>query len=248
MYTIGTLCRRGTSTILGTIIFVGIIFSAVIPMMLVVKQADTLYEMRKHELGILDQDRIDEEVYVYVFPGSSDSETLTLQVQNRGNLVLNVVQLWINDDPHTLNNFNVQPMKWKPIILDASNFDFTPVLDTWYFIKIATDRGNIFSSDSGSLHYDPDGKWKEGMFAINFLISYPEAGWYEVDIKYNDVSLPGTPLFIHKSSSGPAFDSFKGVSADTLYYVKITKNSKLVKEDSVTILWPNGPPIEWVFA
>lgn len=253
MHTTNILYRRGrsgTSTILGTLIFVGIMFTAVIPMLLVMKQADIIYEMRKHELGILDQERRDEEVYVYVFPGTYDSATLTLKVQNRGNLVVNVVQVWINDDHHILADFVLQPMSWDQMVLDDSIADFTPVPGNWYLIRITTDRGNIFSSDSGSLHFDSEGEWAEGMFAINFLISYPEAGWFDIDIKYdneNGDSLVGAPFQIHKSSSGPAFDFFE-VLSETLYYVKITKNSELIKEDYVTIDWPNGPPVEWVFA
>jgi len=224
-------------------------FSAVIPMFLVMKQADTIYEMRKHERGILDQERMVEEVYVYVFPEYEDSTTLILQVQNRGNLVVNVVQVWINDDHHILEDFVLQPMSWDQMVLDNSIAGFTPVSGSWYFIKITTDRGNVFSSDSGSLHYDSYGKWKEGMFAINFLISYPASGWYEVDIKYNDAegaSLPDTPLYIHKSSSGPAFDFFKITNIGT-YYVEITKNSEPIHDECVTIDWPGGPPIVWVF-
>jgi len=246
MSTTDTSCRRGTSTILGTIIFVGIIFTAVIPMMLVVKQADTLHEMSKHELGVLDLERMDENVYVYVYPVTEESTTLTLKVHNRGSLVVNVVQVWINDDPHPFDDFEIQSMSWLEMNLDY----FTAVPDNWYFIKITTDRGNLFSSDSGSLHYGSGGTWDEGMFAINFLISYPAAGWFDVEIRQGGEAGPplaGTPFQIHKSSSGPYFDFFDVPSADT-YYVKITKNLELIYEDDVTIGWPNGPPIAWVFA
>jgi len=235
---------------MGTLIFIGIMFTAVIPMMLVMRQADTLHEMSKHELGILDQERRDEEVYVYVYPVTEDSTTLTLKVQNRGNLVVNVVQLWINDDPHILEDFVLQPMSWHQMVLDESTTGFTPVPETWYFIKITTDRGNIFSSDSGSLYYGIGETWEEGMFAINFLISYPAAGWFNIEIRQGGEEGPpltGTPFQIHKSSSGPAFDFFEVPSAAT-YYVKITKNSELIYEEDVTIGWPNGPPIAWVFA
>ena len=246
MPTIGISLRRGTSTILGTIIFIGIMFTAVIPMMIVVKQADTLYEMRKHELEILDQDMIDEEIYVYVFPVTEESTTLNLKVHNRGNLVVNVVQVWINDVPHTFDDFEVQPMSWFEKNLDY----FTAIPDNWYFIKIITDRGNIFSSDSGSLHYTSGGTWAEGMFAINFFISYPASGWFDVEIKQGGEAgliLTDPPFQIHKSSSGPAFDFFDVPSAD-IYYVKITKNLELIYEDDVTIDWPEGSPIVWVFA
>ncbi len=247
MSTTTILSRKGTSTILGALIFVGIIFSAFIPMMLVMKQADTMYDMNKHELGILDQERIDEEVYVYVFPGTEASTTLTLKVQNRGTLVVNVVQVWINDEPHPVDGYVVQPMSWSEMEIDY--FDF--VAGEWYFIKINTDRGNVFSSDSGALHFDLDSNWGEGMFSINFFISYPASGWYDVEIWQGDsvegVLLTDPPFQIHKSSSGSVFDFFDVPSAVT-YHVKITKNLEVIYENNVIIDWPNGSPIVWVFA
>lgn len=231
-------------------IFIGIMFTAVIPMFLVMKQADTIYEIRKHELGILDQERMDEEVYFYVFPVTKTSTTLTLKVQNRGNLVVNVVQVWINDLPHLLEDFKVQPMNWNQMVLDNS-IGFTPVPGTWYFIKIITDRGNIFYSDSGSLHYISESVgWDEGMFAINFLISYPAAGWFNIEIRQSSETgllLTSPPFSIHKSSNKPVFDFFKVPSAAT-YHVKITKGSQVIYNALVTIGWPNGSQIEWVFA
>ena len=50
MHTKNTLyLKKGVSTILGTLIFMGIIFSAYIPMTLVMKQADNIYEQEIHE-------------------------------------------------------------------------------------------------------------------------------------------------------------------------------------------------------
>lgn len=246
MSTTPILSRKGTASILGTLIFVSIIFTAFIPMMLVMRQADTLYDLRKNELGIFDQERIDEDVYVYVFPGAEESTTLTLKVQNRGTLVVNVVQVWINDEPHSVDGFAVQPMSWSEMELDYLEF----VPGEWYFIKINTDRGNVFSSDSGALHYDSESNWGEGMFAINFFISYPAAGWYDVEIRQGGEENPlldGTPFQIHKSSSGSVFDFFDVPSADT-YHVKITKNLEVIYNNNVRIDWPLGPPMVWVFA
>lgn len=239
--------RRGTSTILGTIIFIGIMFTAVIPMFLVIKQADTLFEQSKYELGILDEGRMDEEVYVYIFPVTEASTTLTLQVHNRGHLVVNVVQLWINNDPHLLDDFVVQPMSLHEMVLDESTVGFTPVPDTRYFIKITTDRGNIFSSNSGSLYFDSEENWDEGMFGINFLISYPAAGWFEVFIENSGNPVPDTPFFIHKSSAGVAF-AFCPVPTATTYDVIIMRGTEEIYNDEVTISWPNGPAIEMVIA
>ena len=245
----GISCRKGISSILGTLIFVSIIFTSFIPMMLVMRQADTMYDMRKHEMEILDQERIDEEVYVYVFPVTEYATTLTLDIQNRGNLVIDVVQVWINDVPIALSE-QISSMNSIQLILDDDPYGFTPVEDTIYLIKIKTARGNVFSSDSGSLYYNVDGIWEGGIFAINFLISYPQAGWYEIEIREGTeigALLSGTPFQTHKSSSGPAFAFFQVPIAAT-YYVKITKNSAVIKETSVIIGWPNGSPVEWVFA
>ena len=43
-------------------------FTAVIPMMLVMRQADTLHEMRKHELENLDQERAMESLCLMSVP------------------------------------------------------------------------------------------------------------------------------------------------------------------------------------
>ncbi len=65
MSTTHILSRKGTASILGTLIFVSIIFSAFIPMMLVMRQADTLYDMNKHEMEILGAERTRENIVFY---------------------------------------------------------------------------------------------------------------------------------------------------------------------------------------
>ena len=253
MSTTGTSCRKGTSTILGTLIFIGIIFTAFIPMMLVMKQADTIYEMRKHELGILEQERMNEDVHVYAFPatGSSpENPSLTLIVENRGNLAIKIVKIWINDDTHSLEDFVVEPMSWIPTDLDY--YTFVPTIN--YFIKITTDRGNMFSSDSGSIFCKSDGSWDGGLFTINFLISYPEAGWFDVEVRYSNdndeilLLVPDGEFSIQKSMFGSAFEFFNVPNAQK-YHISITKRGGTeIYARFKTIEWPNGPPVVWVFA
>jgi len=234
---------------MGTLIFVGIMFTAVIPMFLVMRQADTLHEIRKHEQEILDQEKMNEAVYIYVFPATdptTGNPILTLKAVNRGDFVVKIVKIWINDNSNSEENFIVNPMGMYEIILDDGYF--IPEDGKYYFIKVTTDRGNIFSSESGSLHYSSEGTWEEGMFAINVLISHPEPGWYQVDINHsNGEALNGSPFPIRKDASGPAFGFFNIIIKDT-YYVKITKNSALIKDEYVTIDWPEYPPVVWVFA
>ena len=246
--------HKGTSTILGTLIFVSIVFSAYIPMMIVMSQADTLYDVRKHELGILDQERGQEEVFVYVYP-AEDATTLTLKIMNRGNLVIEVVQIWINDD-YIPVNVQISPMDSETITLNQDyqfipeDYQFIPEDGHYYLFKIYTARGNAFSPDSGSLHYIGGGTWEGGVFALNFYISYPEAGWYDIEIREVDedgdlgILVGEYPFLIHKSSSGPAF-AFRRVDNAGSYQVKVTKNSNPIHEGPYTI--STGFPVVWVF-
>ncbi len=243
MHTIGSSChRRGTSTILGVIIFVGIIFTAVIPMFLFMKQADILHEIRKVEVGRLDDERRGEDIHVYVFNETTSPDNLTLRVENWGDFSINIKRIWINDTFYPLDNFYVPPKN----ALEEELSDFAPVPDARYFIKVTTDRGNVFFEESGSLYCDEDGNWETGMFAITFYISEPGVGWFDIVIKdYNDTILTVPPFSIHKSGvDGTAIDFFSVDFAGT-YHVKITKrNAGVIYNDYVIISWPNGPKVE----
>jgi len=238
----GLSFRRGTSTVMGTLIFVGIMFTAVIPMFLVMNQADTIHEIRKHELEILDQEREGESLYVYVFPAGESSEILTLRVVNRGNFVVKIVKIWINDIPFSEEDLIVEPMGTDEKILTGY---FTPVLNEYYFIKVITDRGNIFSSDSGSIQYLGGNTWEGGLFMINVVISCTDSGWFDIVISKGEFTITDE---IQKPSPRPAFE-FYDVDVKGVYHVTITKRHlNIIYDDSVEIKWPLGPPVAWVFA
>lgn len=239
MYFIDSSCRRGTSTILGTLIFVGILFTAVIPMFLVMRQADTIFEIRKHEQARLDEERSREDVYVYVFSPTPTKPILTLRVENRGDFVVKIEQAWINDSPYPLEDLVVQPLSWVDRQLD----DFTAVNDTTYFIKVTTDRGNFFYEESGSIYFNTGGEWEVGSFSIFFVISYPSAGKFNVDVKEESDTgdhVEGSPFVVHKASKETAFD-FLFVPTSGTYHVKITRKNEVLYNDCVTIYWPDGP-------
>lgn len=239
MRIIGLSCRRGTSTALGTLIFIGIMFTAVIPMLIVMRQADTLHEMRKFELERFDEERERAEIHVYVYNKTTSSESLTLRVENWGDFSVNIMRIWINDTYHILENFNVQPTN----SLERDLTDFTAFPDTRYFIKVTNDRGNIFFTESGSLYCDKNGNWETGFFTISFTISKNQpAGWYDVEVRRGNETGPleCLPFQIHKTRHASA-DYFCDVSTAGTYHVKITKGSEVIYNDDVTIHWPNGP-------
>lgn len=216
MPTTGTSCRRGTSTVLGTMIFIGILFTAFIPMMLVMRQADTLHEMRKHELGILDQEKAREDLYLYVYP-----KTLTLppvpvliaKVQNKGELAIRVVRLWINEDPTELD-VAVPPMSTKEIgSFEVSN-------GGKLYIKLVTDRGNIFPSLSGILTYDPFKGWQIDSYTIYIIIRDPSNSLH---IKVGLVSEPPEPPLYDKDVDPNQTGYLISVYEPGTYNVRVTK-------------------------
>ena len=237
MSTTGTSYRKGTSTIMGTLIFVGIIFTAFIPMMLVMRQADTLHDLRKHELDILDQERMDEEVYVYVFNDTESSGSLTLRVENWGYSYVNIKKIWINDACYPLEDFNVQSMNW----LEGEVTGFTPVPDKYYTIKITTDRGNIFYEMSGSLYCNIDGQWYTELFTIYINIKNQPAGWYDVNVTSFGFHVPESPIQIHKSRFETAYDYCNVLNYGTFHVTIERIGGEIIYNKDVTIPWPNGP-------
>lgn len=257
MCTIGTSChkgRRGTSTVFGTLIFIGILFTAVIPMYLIMRQADTLYERKRLELGLLDEARRSEDLYVYVYPTAPESPSLTVKAENKGELLIKVVRVWINDTYYKIDSA-VQSLN----TMSLGAYDVSPQ-DGLYFVKVTTDRGNVFASDY-PIRYK-GGKWEVGMFEINVLIYYESAGWYNIEVRRHNATTGGLgayianyafPIKIHKSFGSTAFTSFdvtqhfnQGVST---YYINITRGSDIIiYNKEVTIAWPKGPPVVWVFA
>lgn len=232
-------CRRGTSTILGTIIFIGIMFTAVIPMLLVMRQADMLLEQRKYELGCLDEERSNEDLYIYVFPsGGATSPDLKVTAQNKGELSLRVVRLWINDDIYELDSA-MQPMSGTQ---DLGTFTISPQNDDSFYFMATTDRGNVVAFDTPLTWKDQMG-WETDIFSVNVLITSLPGQEFKIEIWNDD------PLVLVGDSLTEKFDpKFFVVDFVGTYTVKILRGTKTIYTEDVTITWPDGPPVEWVFA
>ena len=172
MHTIGMSCRRGTSTILGTIIFVGIMFTAVIPMFLVMNQADTLYEVRKFEVGRLDEEHAMENIFFYL-ETSIDPETeepiITLVCYNRCEIAVNIIHIWINGELREVD-YLIPPTGQDSLVLRDFVNPQTPD-PVSFSIMIVTDKGNIFLPPFGNpeYSYDPEeliGSWEHDVYTI----------------------------------------------------------------------------------
>ena len=88
--------KRGVSTIIGAIFFIGILFSAVIPMQLVMKQADNIALQRTHEAKVADLERENEDIEVYPVPILGEDK-LNITLINNGEAPVKIVNIWINN-------------------------------------------------------------------------------------------------------------------------------------------------------
>jgi len=155
---------RGVSTVLGTLIFIGIMFTTVIPMFLVMKQADAIFTQRVHEMENMDEERASEVVDTYGYPVNDTSDELKVRVTNNGVVPIKIVRVWINDVNYPQDR-TVASQETE--ILGP----FTvPLQDgTSYIVKVTTERGNSFASTAGTLYFT-EGYWFTPSLGIHVLV------------------------------------------------------------------------------
>jgi len=240
---------------MGTLIFVGIIFSAFIPMMLVMRQADTLHEMRKYEIGLLDEEHKTENIYVYAHPPPDHESHLTVKVCNRGDRTVRIVRLWISER----TKIDYDPIELDCVVDSMSEvtlgtYDVSPLEGEAYYIKVTTERGNVFASDSSPLIFK-GGSWQVDLLLINIIISSSQGVLTVECVKtWGDGGhVYPSPVDVQKGASGSAFYSFdisdyNNPEEYETYHVSIWKGSTPIHDEYVTMKWPEGSAVEWVFA
>ncbi len=168
----GTSCHRGTASILGTLVFVGIIFTSFIPMMLLMNQADMLYDMNKHEMEILGVERTSENIVFYTLAQklSGQLPTLSFIIENRGESVTTIERIWINNEPKNIGEpiSSMNSYQTDPFEVDS--------VDESYIIKLDTDRGNVFLPSSGIPTYNiARSEWQMDSFTIFIMMTDPKS-------------------------------------------------------------------------
>jgi len=160
--------RRGVSTIMGTLIFVGILFTSIIPMYIVMKQADNIYIRNVHEIGVSDQDRAREAIEANVYPGALGSPNLYINVTNTGVVPVDIVRVWVNDEVKNSTPTPVASQKSTIIPITIANPSGS------YIVTLTTKRGNSFAATSETLSYntsDPNnGYWYTPSLGIHILV------------------------------------------------------------------------------
>jgi len=236
--------KRGVSTVLGTLIFMGILFTSVIPMYLFMKQADTIYIQKIDEMECLDEERAREEIDVCAYPLGETSDQLKVRVENKGAVSVTVVRVWINDVYHAQDE--MIPSMEKTVL---GPFTVSLQPDSYYAVKVTTEKGNIYASKSGTLYYT-DGTWYTPSLGISVNIANV-VGKYHIQVanapEPNEYWTQGTDF-------GDVIHWF-AVDISDIYTVTIEKwvgGSNWVDLPgtpvNVVIQWPDGPPIVYVYA
>ncbi|MBD3171908.1 hypothetical protein GF326_05495 [Candidatus Bathyarchaeota archaeon] len=154
--------RKGVSSILGVLIFIGILFSAVMPMFLMMRQSDVYYEQAKLEVNRLDEEKLLEDIKVYVSPDESETE-YDLTLVNKGEVPVTVVRVWENEN---LRNENEIITAQDTCTIESIPFSHTPDENEVFEIRVTTERGNSFLNENGMLTYGAEG-WIVDKFYIN---------------------------------------------------------------------------------
>lgn len=144
-------------------------FTAVIPMLLVMRQAETLHAMRKHELEIMDEERTSEDIIFYALPLSGPPR-LSFIIENRGESLTTIERIWLNNESEIIGESipSISVSEIGPISVPE-------VLES-YIIKLTTDRGNIFMPRSGIPSYNPtSGEWQMDSFTIFIMMTEPKS-------------------------------------------------------------------------
>lgn len=222
--------RKGISSILGTLVFIGIMFSAVIPMFMTMRQADVYYEQEKMYTNQLDEERILEDVEVYIAPTDDD---FVLTLVNMGEVPVRIIRVWENE--HSTDVNELLPSQASSD-LAAIDFSEPPAENENFEIRVTTERGNSFLNENGVLTYGP-GDWVMEKFYIKI-----HAGGLFLHVKVTDVQ-ENEVIFDEWDTIGVGYQVEVPIAGpEYKYHVLIEKKflwmSETLKDEDVTIDWP----------
>lgn len=234
--------RKGIGTTLGIIFFFAILFSAIVPLQLYVKEHKHLLIRTENEMEIEDNYKELENLYVLGYPNNSTSNEIQVRVRNKGPIPTFIQRVWIRDCSAFVG-VGIDPS--EEIVLGP----LTIILEenTNYGIKVSTNRGNLFSSETGNLLY-LEGVWNTPTLGVSVQIAN-EKGKYWVQVSNSTWnSVPYETL-------GQDQDDvlvFIDVKTSGYYNVVCKKNSETGPHLPgspmvVEIDYPRTPPVAFVY-
>lgn len=226
--------KRGTSSILGTLIFIGILFSAVLPLFSTMNQADIIYEQKKLDIERLDEEGELEDIEIYLMP---DEGNIDVILENNCEVPITVYHLWINDAIFDIPETSVDAQEEQTI----EDLDINPEIDEEYEFIVTTERGNSFVPENGKLLYTDEG-WTMETFLIKI---------YAAELFIRVVVTQDTTVFYDDWSIFEVGYAIP-VPSPGVYHIYIEKSwffggTEVLYDADVEITWPTGPSFVEVF-
>lgn len=240
------------STIMGTLIFVGILFTSIIPMYLTMRQADNIYAQNKLEVTRIDEERAREELRVFAYPDDVNENQIYIDVINKGSVPVDIVRVWIYDNNYTVTGPSLavsNDTQLGPYSFDLAN-------GTSCYVSVTTERGNVFTSISGDLYYT-DGTWYTPSLGIVVNIGNDQ-GKYKIHVHSDTLSGPhitgNDPDYLSSATEWGDVTKWFDVTSEGSYVIEVWKKrtgdtwvALPSTPVSVTITWPGGNPIVFVY-
>ena len=229
--------KSGMATVLGMLIFVGVLFTCVIPLFLYVNKVNSIYDTAVTRMRQFDQDRESERIDVYAYPSGNPPDKISIYVKNKRPLSVKIVRVWINDDPFNFS-FQISAMEGRtiePILVDLTE-------SKAFYIKVMTSRGDLFSSFTNPLYYTSGdgGGWSGGMgLTVQIVIETvtEPVRFFHINV----TNLLATPPFIYtadvvKRAHESSCLTVVTVPYQATYLVTVTDNQGiLLKETDVAV-------------
>jgi len=235
--------RKGITTILGTLIFISILFTTLLPLQLTMLQTDTIESQILNELETADNEKKLEALTLVAYPTTVNSNNLKVRVRNTGTIDILLSKLWIKDQDYILDE-TVSVGQAKVL----GPFDVDLIADTSYPVKVITERGNLFGSNAGNLIYTSQGVWFTPSLGVNVYIANDKGKYF---IQINNSTWTSDAYVTQGEDFGDLVVLFDVDTIDT-YHVVCRKNSEAGPDlpgtpVDVTITWPDGSPIVFVY-
>jgi len=255
-----TRSRRGISTLMGTLVFVGILFTTIVPMYIVMQQADVLLDKAKLEMKRSDDERANEAADVFVYPTDPEEPSqITVRVFNKCEMLIRIVRVWVNGTYLDMGS------SWEIDPMEDGTYEVTVNAEgvKTYDVRVTSERNNVYAAKNGILSYDDNG-WAGEAFGINIVIPSREP-WMnneKWDGPYDNFNVTitklGTPDVVeyecaYMTRAVSASETFFSLSEQGNYHVTAMvhcskKGTRIahwhtILDDEFEIKWPDGDPI-----
>jgi len=225
-------------------------FTAVIPMLLVMRQADTFHEIRKVEVGRMDEEHSREYIDFYAYTEPEFPDKICVRIENRGDAPVKIVRIWINDVEHFQEGHpqgeNIKSMETIDLVPLHVDLQYL----TSYTVKVVTEKGNVFSSEAGTLYYSSsaDG-WYTPSLGICVHIDNLK-GTYQIIIGTNPVQ-----EYLTIENERGDIEKIFWVEVPGTYSVTIKKKdandwvnvNPPYDDEPIDVLWPSSKPITDIY-